>query len=34
MPKTLLVKNDDILLTMDDARRAFRNAGLFDAEND
>jgi hypothetical protein len=28
MPNTMLVKNADVLLTMDDARRELRNAGL------
>jgi cytosine/adenosine deaminase-related metal-dependent hydrolase len=29
MPNTLLVKNADVLVTMDDARRELRNAGIF-----
>jgi 8-oxoguanine deaminase len=33
MPKTLLVKNADVLVTMDDARRELHNAGLFIEDN-
>ena len=33
MPKTLLVKNADVLVTMDAARREIRNGGLFVADN-
>ena len=33
MPKTLLVKNADVLVTMDAARREIRNGGLFVADH-
>jgi 8-oxoguanine deaminase len=33
MPKTLLVKNADVLVTMDAARREIRNGGLFAADH-
>jgi 8-oxoguanine deaminase len=33
MPKTMLVKNADVLVTMDAARREIRNGGLFITEN-
>jgi 8-oxoguanine deaminase len=33
MPRTLLVKNADVLVTMDAARREIRNGGLFVSDN-
>jgi 8-oxoguanine deaminase len=33
MPKTLLVKNAEVVVTMDDARRELRNAGLLIEDN-